>query len=160
VITTATGRPSVAWIRPARSAATPTAPEASATTWSCASSATIASAISSSLTRTSSSTSARCANTRSPIPPAIPSAIVGPAGYSRIAWPRFSDSRYDGDASACTPTMRMVGSIALAAIATDAISPPPPIGTTIVPTSGRWDRISRPIVPWPAAVAGSSKAWT
>ena len=134
----------------------PTAPEASAITWSCATSAAIASAISSSDTSTSSSTSARCAKTISPIPPEIPSASVGSAGYSSSATPRRTDSRNAGEASGCTPTTRTVGSIALHATAMAVTRPPPPIGTTTVPTSGRSAISSSPIVPWPAAVRGSS----
>jgi hypothetical protein len=50
--------------------------------------------------------------------------------------------------------------LALAAIAMPAINPPPPIGTTIVSTSGTSSMISSPSVPWPAITAASSNACT
>ena len=40
------------------------------------------------------------------------------------------------------------------------MSPPPPIGTTIVSTSGRSSSTSSPSEPWPAWSTGSSKGWT
>src|SRR5712691_2958489 len=159
VTTAATGRPSPRHL-PDRSAATPTAPDASATTWSSARSTTIASSISASDTSTTSSMRSRWSKTIRPMPPARPSASVGPAGYSSSGRPWRIDSGRAGDASGCTATIRTAGARAFTAAATPEMSPPPPTGTTIAPTSGSSSRISSPAVPCPAAVRGSSKAWT
>ena len=51
----------------------------------------------------------------------------------------------------------MSGFMDLAAKATPEISPPPPIGTTIMSRSGSSSRISSPTVPWPAIIFSSSK---
>ena len=40
-----------------------------------------------------------------------------------------------------------------------AANPPPPIGTTIVCTSGTCSMISSPTVPWPATMSGWSNGW-
>ena len=94
------------------------------------------------------------------MPPAMPSASVGPAGYSSSGRPWRIDSVSAGEASGCTATMRTPGARALTAAATPEMSPPPPTGTRIAPTFGSSSRISRPAVPWPDAVRTSSKAWT
>ncbi|MCH7705525.1 MAG: acyl-CoA dehydrogenase family protein [Chloroflexi bacterium] len=58
-----------------------------------------------------------------------------------------------------TPTTRISGAIALAAVATPEIRPPPPIATTSTSMPGDCLSISRPTVPWPAMTAGSAKGW-
>ena len=84
---------------------------------------------------------------------AMPPAMVGRSGASG----KPARRRYiDGPAAAWTPTTSIEGAFALAAVATPAISPPPPIGTTSTSRSGTSASISRPIVPWPAMIAGSS----
>ena len=60
-----------------------------------------------------------------------------------------------------TPTTRISGCRSRSSVATPASSPPPPTGTTT--TSGArpsCSRISRPTVPCPAIVRGSSNAGT
>ncbi len=52
------------------------------------------------------------------------------------------------------------GAVPSARTARPVIRPPPPTGTTSVPTSGSCSRSSSASVPWPAAVRGSSKACT
>src|SRR5262249_17299129 len=121
----APGRPPAARF-PDRSAATPTAPEASATTWSSAMRATIASSISASETSTISSIRSRCSYTISPIPPAMPSASVGSLGYSRSGRPWRMDSGRAGEASGCTATMRTRGAPVFTPAATPHINPPQP----------------------------------
>ncbi len=74
--------------------------------------------------------------------------------------PASSDRTAPGEASASTPMIRTPGFLALAAVATPEIIPPPPTGTTIVVTSGTCSRLSRAMVPWPAITARSSKACT
>ncbi len=76
---------------------------------------------------------------------------------SRIS-PDRSDSGSDAAPSACTPITRASGTRPVTAVATPAISPPPPTGTTTVSTSGHSSTISSPIVPWPAITASSSNA--
>ena len=84
---------------------------------------------------------------------AMPSAMLGRSGASG----RPARLRYiEGQAAACTPTISTSGLSALAAIATPAISPPPPIGTTSTSSSGASVSISSPTVPWPAMICGSS----
>ena len=56
----------------------------------------------------------------------------------------------------CTPISVMSGRSARAAVATPAISPPPPTAITSVSKSGTAASISSPSVPWPAATASSS----
>ena len=138
---TAQVSPSAAgFTRPCSSAATPTAPAPSTTSFDRSSSSTIAWATSSSVTVTISSTC--CSSSGLVTAPgfftAIPSQIVF-----------VSDSQR-------TPTTRASGT----ARAMPEISPPPPSGTTISRTSGAWRAISRPTVPWPATTAGWSKAGT
>ncbi|MFE3574213.1 hypothetical protein [Lysinibacillus sp. NPDC059133] len=41
----------------------------------------------------------------------------------------------------------------MTAVATPLINPPPPIGTTIVSTSGSCATISKPAVPYPAIIS-------
>ena len=55
---------------------------------------------------------------------------------------------------------RTSGLTAFTALDTPEISPPPPIGTTTVWTSGRSSTSSRPSVPWPAISSRSSNGWT
>ncbi len=50
---------------------------------------------------------------------------------------------------------RRLGLTAFAHRPMPAMSPPPPIGTTIVSTSGQSSRISTPTVAWPAITSGS-----
>src|SRR3954464_3934010 len=108
-------------IRPPRSAATPTAPAPSTTSFARSSRSTIASLISSSVTATTSSqTDWRMRDVSSPGAfTAIPSAIVkpGPSGSVPDAW---------------TPTTRTPGRTALTASAVPAHKPPPPIPPTTV----------------------------
>ncbi len=83
----------------------------------------------------------------------MPSARLGLTGASG----RPARLRYiAGQAAAWTPRISISGRSALTAVATPLISPPPPIGTTSTSTSGTSAMISRPIVPWPAMIAGSS----
>ena len=113
--------------------------------------------ISSSETRTTSST--RREQTSSPIAPATgerrASAIVGP-GTAGTGWPASRAVRIAADSSGSTPMTCASGRRPLTAVAIPAISPPPPIGTMTVSTSGMSSTISRPTVPWPAAISGSS----
>ena len=57
------------------------------------------------------------------------------------------------------PDTRTSGRSALTAIAIPASSPPPPVGTSTVWTSGACSRISRPAVPCPATMSTWSKGW-
>ena len=61
--------------------------------------------------------------------------------------------------AACTPITRTFGWSIFTAAATPEASPPPPIGTTMVSTSGRSSMISSPMVPCPAMTIGSSNGW-
>ena len=56
--------------------------------------------------------------------------------------------------------MRMPGRSARSATATPAASPPPPMGTIAVSTSGQSCAISSPTVPCPEMMSGSSKGGT
>ena len=53
----------------------------------------------------------------------------------------------DGAPSGSTPMMRIPGRRARSATAVPAASPPPPMGTIAVSTSGQSAAISRPTVP-------------
>ena len=63
--------------------------------------------------------------------------------------------------SAATPTTVVFGDSAFTAVATPAMRPPPPTGTTTQWRSGSAATISRPTVPWPritAALRGAAGA--
>jgi hypothetical protein len=64
-----------------------------------------------------------------------------------------------GFTSDCTPTMRMSGLRALRTLPMPQTRAPPPTGTKTVSTSGRSAKISRPMVPWPAIMAGSPQGF-
>src|SRR5438105_956079 len=134
---------------PARSAATPTAPAPSTTSFARSSRRTIAVEISSSETDTSAlSVASRIDIVNSPgALTAIPSAIVKPLppGRQLAAW---------------TPTTSTSGRTACSASEIPEQRPPPPMGTTTVATSGSWSASSSPSVPCPAITASSSKGWT
>src|SRR5207245_674440 len=125
----------------------PTGPDAPATPRAAARSTTSESSSSPSDTSTTSSMRSRWSKTIRPMPPARPSASVGPAGYSSSGRPWRIDSERAGDASGCTATIRTAGVRAFTAAATPEMSPPPPTGTTIAPTSGSSSRTSSPAVP-------------
>ena len=120
----------------------------------------IACAISSSSTVTTSSTYFwHISNVSSPgCLTAMPSAMVF-ALVSATTCPASSDAFMPAAPAACTPTMRTFGCSIFTAAATPEASPPPPMGTTMVSTSGRSSMISRPIVPWPAMTIGSLNGW-
>jgi hypothetical protein len=65
-----------------------------------------------------------------------------------------------GAPAASTPTTRTSGLTAARAAAIPEMSPPPPTGTTTVSASGASAASSRPMVPWPATISGSSKGGT
>ena len=134
---------------PHSSAATPTAPAPSTTSFVRSSRSTIASLICSSVTETTSSSSrSRMPDVSSPgCFTAMPSAIVNPGPPGSVP-------------AACTPTMRMPGRTARSASAIPDASPPPPIGITTVSAFSTWSASSRPIVPWPATTSGSSNGCT
>ena len=122
---------------PSSSAAIPTAPAPSTTSFVRSSSSTIASAISLLPTSTtSSSSSSRIGPVSSPgFLTAIPSATENASGAARTPITRVFPPR--------------------ASPIPDA-SPPPPIGTSTVSASGTCSSSSSPIVPWPATTASSS----
>ncbi len=95
-------------------------------------------AISSSSTVTISSTSSRMSGSvRSPGRlTAMPSAIVRATGTATGS-PAASEPATAAQPAACTPTIRTSGIRALTASAMPPIRPPPPIGTTSRPRSGR-----------------------
>ena len=132
----------------------------STTVFSSSSSRSTASESSASSTVTTWSTSgAASGNDTSPTrPTARPSASVGWIG-TWVGRPAASDALKLGAAAVSTATMRMSGRRALAATATPASSPAPPVGTTIAAASGTSSRISSAIVPCPAITRGSSKPW-
>ena len=78
---------------------------------------------------------------------AIPSAIVDPPFTVKI-FPSLTDSYMLGDIFVWTPIIFIFGFIFLAANAIPDISPPPPMGTTIMSRSGIFSSISSPIVPY------------
>ena len=86
----------------------------------------------------------------------MPSAIVEPPFTVKIL-PSLTDSYILGEIFVWTPITFTSGLILFAASATPEISPPPPIGTTIISTSGIFSKISSPIVPCPAITFSSSK---
>ncbi len=135
-------------------AATPAAPAGSTTSFARSRRMTSARAISSSLTVTTSSTnSATSGNVMSPgRATAMPSAIVG-WSWIVVGSPAASEGGNAAAFAACTPITRIVrpssAALSLSAVATPEASPPPPIASTTVSTSGTWSRISRPSVPLP-----------
>ena len=109
--------------------------------------------------RMSSTWSRTAANVTSPgRPTAMPSAMVF-IESSFTGAPFASEPGYAAAPSACTPTIRTSGRIALTAIAIPASNPPPPVGTTTVFTSGACSMISSPAVPWPATMSTWSNGW-
>ena len=62
------------------------------------------------------------------------------------------------------PTTVVPGLCSASQVSAPAISPPPPTGTTRVPSSSpspaSWSTTSRARLPWPAMVRGSSNAGT
>ena len=89
---------------------------------------------------------------------AMPSAMVD-IRSSCTGAPVRSDSGYAAASAACTPTTRTSGRLALIASAIPASSPPPPVGTSTVRTSGACSSTSSPQVPWPVRMSGWSKGW-
>ncbi len=116
--------------------------------------------MSSSLTVTTPSTSSRTIpNGTSPgRPTAIPSAMVDIVGRA-IGRPAASEAGHAAAPSAWTPITWTSGRSARTAVATPASSPPPPVQTRIVRTSGHCCRISSPTVPCPATTSGWSNGW-
>ena len=88
----------------------------------------------------------------------MPSAIVFIDG-SWTGDPCASESGYAAAPAACTPTTRTSGRSALIARATPPSSPPPPVGTSTVRTSGACSSTSRPRVPCPATMSTWSNGW-
>ncbi len=66
----------------------------------------------------------------------------------------------DGYMAGSTPTTETALERVLAAVATPAISPPPPIGTGRTSRSGTFSNISSAMVAWPTITSGSLKGWT
>ena len=81
---------------------------------------------------------------------------VSRAGHA-TRWPLRNESRASAASSGSTPITRAPGHSARMAAEIPEMRPPPPTGTTTRPASGRSAAISRPMVPWPAITAGSSK---
>src|SRR4051812_12038796 len=146
---------------PPMSAATPTAPAPSTTSFAFSMQSTIASATSSSGTTTTSSSQCRTSG-RVSSPgrfTAMPSAIVSADGTPTDS-PRRNDSANAATVSTCTPTTSTSGRCALIAIATPLDSPPPPTGTTTFARSGTSSSSSSPSVPCPAMTSASSNGCT
>ena len=73
----------------------------------------------------------------------------------------FSNDNAAGAAvSGSVPKIFTSGLIALMALATPVINPPPPMLAMIAFVSGASSKISRPIVPWPAMKLSSSNGCT
>ena len=126
--------------RPVSSAASVSAPVGSTSSFASSASQRIASSTASSDTVTISSTRAEIvANVSSPSACVrTPSQIVrvtSSAGQLTIR-PSRSDSCASAASSGSTPITRAPGQSALTAVATPEMSPPPPMQTTTVPTSG------------------------
>jgi hypothetical protein len=87
-----------------------------------------------------------------------PSAMVRPvcSALHVTSSSRSSDSFASAASSGSTPTIRATGASAFTAVATPDDRPPPETGTSTLVTAGRSSTISRPQVPWPAMMAGSS----
>jgi hypothetical protein len=141
-------------------AASAAAPAGSTTSLARSSASSSARDSASSSTMTTSSTRSRTsANGRSPgQPTAMPSAIVviSASGTGR---PAASDGRKVSAPAACAATTRACGRSALTATAIPATSPPPPVHTTTVLTSGHCSTSSSPTVPCPATTSAWSKGW-
>ena len=88
---------------------------------------------------------------------AIPSARVWPPAAAARPFNALWTAGY---IAASTPITSISGLIALAAVATPEISPPPPTGMINTARSGLASSISSPTVPWPAITAGSAKGCT
>src|ERR1051325_2844895 len=129
----------------------------STTDFSSSTSRRIASAISSSLAVIARSTWSRAiAKALSPTCGiASPSARVGRI-VTGVGSPTCNAAEKLATFSASTATIFVCGRKVLIASETPAIKPPPPTGTTTRSTSGTCSRISRPIVPWPEMIGGSS----
>ncbi len=70
--------------------------------------------------------------------------------------PDSSEAFASAASSGSTPTTSAEGASAFTAVATPDERPPPETGTRTLVTPGRSSTISRPHVPWPAMMAGSS----
>ncbi|SKV18521.1 Uncharacterised protein [Mycobacteroides abscessus subsp. abscessus] len=88
----------------------------------------------------------------------MPSAMVS-MDSSATGCPALSDTGQAAAPAACTATIRTSGRAALTTAATPATKPPPPAGTTMVPTSGSCSRISSPTVACPATTSRWSNGW-
>ena len=88
---------------------------------------------------------------------AMPSAMVWPP--MRWAKPRRRAVK-EGYMAASTPKTSASGRIALTAVATPEIRPPPPMGTGKTSSSGASSSISSARVPWPAMTSKSLKGCT
>ncbi len=157
--TTATRRPATSGTWPPSSAATPTAPAPSTTSFCRSRSSAMASTISSSVTATISCT---CRWTSGKVSSpgrltAMPSAIVCARTAASIC-PCCTDRTNAAQPVAWTPTTRTPGSSAVSASAEPASRPPPPHGTTTRSTSGTCSASSSPTVPCPAMMRSSSNA--
>ncbi len=143
-----------------RTAANGAAPDGSTRSFARSRSSDIADLISSSVTRTISSThSLMIWNVLSPERfTARPSAIVSTLSIS-TTFPVLSDVYIAADPNGWTPKTLIRWLICLAVRAMPDISAPPPTGTTMTSMSGASSRISRPMLPWPIIIAGSSNAW-
>ena len=86
---------------------------------------------------------------------ASPSASVGRKAM-RVGFPASSAAEKLATFSASTAMIFALAFFVFTASATPASSPAPPTGTITASTSGTCSRISNPIVPWPAIIAGSS----
>mmetsp|Transcript_3167 Transcript_3167/g.8767 ORF Transcript_3167/g.8767 Transcript_3167/m.8767 type:complete len:202 (-) Transcript_3167:631-1236(-) len=145
--------------RDARStAARPTAPLGSTTSFARVNSSRIASTISSSVTVTTASTSSRTTgHVLLPKRPCSPSATVAGRGHG-TSRPAVFDAAVS--AASFTPTgsaamTRSPERRALATVAMPEIMPPPLMGTTMASSCGTCCRNSSAMVPWPAITRGS-----
>ena len=83
---------------------------------------------------------------------AMPSAIVD-IDSARTGCPAANEPGQAAALAACTPMTRTCGARKCTAAAIPAISPPPPVGTTMVATFRICFRISSPTVAWPATMS-------
>mmetsp|Transcript_9339 Transcript_9339/g.22111 ORF Transcript_9339/g.22111 Transcript_9339/m.22111 type:complete len:226 (+) Transcript_9339:1223-1900(+) len=108
---------------------------------------------------TCSMSSAYSRATKNALPPTVgtakPSASVGVVGAATGS-PASSAARKEAHRLGSTPITRHVGFSVLMARAEPARRPAPPQGITTKSASGNCSRISRPIVPAPATISGSS----
>ncbi len=88
----------------------------------------------------------------------MPSAMVWPPSGAAFS-PRILAVK-EGYIAASTPTTLTSALIDLAAVATPEMSPPPPIGTISVSSSGVSSSISTATVPCPAITSRSSNGCT